>query len=241
MVHRVDGPISAYRGWDNGTDQRIWQINHELADATIFQSHYSLQKHLELGLEMRNPCVIMNAVDGDIFHPHGHIAFERQRKIRLVSTSWSDNPNKGAATYQWIEDHLDWERFDYTFVGRSPIRFQRIHMREPLSSTELAAVLRQHDIFITASVNDPCSNSLIEALACGLPVLYLHSGGHPEIVGQAGLGFSSAEEIPTLLDQLVDEYEQRQAQINLPTMEEVAERYLKVMGLHNDSTEHDDA
>jgi hypothetical protein len=72
-------------------------------------------------------------------------------------------------------------------------------------------------------------------------VLYLHSGGHPEIVGQAGFGFSSAEEIPTLLDQLVDEYEQRQAQINLPTMEEVAERYLKVMGLHNDSTEHDDA
>ena len=45
MVHRVDGPIGVYRGVDDGTDRRIWQINHDLADATIFQSQYSLRLH----------------------------------------------------------------------------------------------------------------------------------------------------------------------------------------------------
>src|SRR6266496_6114548 len=45
MVHRVDGPIGVYRGFDDGTDSRIVEINHALADATILQSRYSLDKH----------------------------------------------------------------------------------------------------------------------------------------------------------------------------------------------------
>ncbi len=54
MVHRVDGPIGVYRGFDDGTDGRIAAINGALADATILQSRYSLEKHLELGLDLRS-------------------------------------------------------------------------------------------------------------------------------------------------------------------------------------------
>lgn len=231
MVHRVDGPIGVYRGLDDGSDQYIWQINQELADATIFQSQYSLHKHLELGLKFKFPTVIMNATNPHIFHSHGRIAFDRNRKIRLISTSWSDNPNKGATAYKWLEENLDWERFEYTFVGRSPIQFNQIQMLAPVPSEQLAKLLCQHDIFITASRHDPCSNSLLEALSCGLPAIYLNSGGHPEIVGDAGFGFESPEEIPALLNQLVDEYEYRQGQIAIPTIEEVGDRYLAAMGI----------
>src|SRR5947207_8222715 len=69
MVHRVDGPIGVYRGFDDGTDRRIVEINSELADATVVQSRYSLDKHLELGLQLAAPVVIPNAVDSSIFHP----------------------------------------------------------------------------------------------------------------------------------------------------------------------------
>src|SRR5439155_19208801 len=69
MVHRVDGPIGVYRGFDDGTDRRILGVNHELADATILQSRYSLERHLELGLQLRNPVVVPNTVDPAIFHP----------------------------------------------------------------------------------------------------------------------------------------------------------------------------
>src|SRR5262249_28582015 len=68
MVHRVDGPIGVYRGFDDGTDRRIAAIN-ALADVTILQSQYSLEKHRELGLELCNPTVIHNTVDPAIFHP----------------------------------------------------------------------------------------------------------------------------------------------------------------------------
>ena len=68
MVHRVDGPVGVYRGFDDGTDDRIAALNGALADATILQSRYSLEKHAELGLDLHAPVVIPNAVDPAIFH-----------------------------------------------------------------------------------------------------------------------------------------------------------------------------
>jgi len=230
MVHRVDGPVGIYRGRDDGTDARIRAINDELADTTVFQSRYSLERHLELGLTFKDPSVITNAVDPRIFHPPAEPEPLASRRVRLIATAWSDNPNKGASVYSWLEDHLDWDRFDFTFVGRSPIRFKRIRMLSPLPSEALADVLREHDVFITASKHESCSNALIEALACGLPALYVRSGGHPEIVGNAGLGFEAPEELPMLLNQLVAEYEVHRGSISVPSLTDVADRYLVKMG-----------
>ncbi len=230
-VHRVDGPIDVYRGRDDGVDQRIHAISQRVAEKTIFQSSYSLEKHLELGMEFRNPVVILNAADPEIFHSRGRVDFSRDRKVRLIAASWSNNLNKGAPVYQWLDEHLDWERFEFTFVGQSPIVFKNIRMIPPVDSYKLAGLLREHDVYLTASRNDPCSNSLIEALVCGLPAIYLQSGGHSEIVNQAGAGFEAAEQIPELLNQVVDGYESFQSRISLPSIEDVSEQYLKTLEL----------
>src|SRR6187549_450641 len=111
-VHRIDGPIGRYRGTGDEVDRRIWDLNQKFADVTILQSRYSLEAHLSAGLSFRSPVVIPNAVDPAIFHPVGRTPWDPGRKIRLVSTSWSDNPRKGASMYKWIEDHLDWSRFE---------------------------------------------------------------------------------------------------------------------------------
>lgn len=231
MVHRVDGPIGVYRGFDDGTDDRIAAINRKLADATIFQSQYSLRKHRELGLEFKSPVVIPNAPDPAIFSASDRIPFNPNRKTRLISVSWSDNINKGAPAYQWLDEHLDWSRFEYTFIGRSPVPFRNIRMIAPVASTDLARELRQHDLYITASKNDPCSNSLLEALACGLPAIYLNSGGHPEIAGGAGFAFDIPEAIPELLKKAIFSYSSLQASIQIPSISAIARRYLEVMGL----------
>ncbi len=230
-VHRVDGPIDVYRGWEDGVDKNIHAVNLRFAEKTIFQSQYSLQKHLELGMEFKNPVVIMNAADPEIFHPRGRIQFSQNRKTRLIASSWSDNVNKGAAVYQWLDEHLDWEHFEMTFVGRSPVTFKNIRMMEPVASDRMAELFRGHDIYLTASRNDPCSNSLIEALTCGMPAVYLKSGGHPEIVGGAGAGFDSAEELPGVLEQVTSQYEAFLSRISNPSIQEVSESYLKVLEL----------
>jgi len=230
-VHRVDGPIGVYRGFDDGTDARIHEINREIADATVFQSHYSLAKHRELGMDFAEPHVIPNAVDPHVFHATGRTAFSPGRRVRLVSVSWSDNPNKGAAVYRWLDRNLDWTRYEYRFLGRVKEPFARIEQVGALPSVEVATLLRDSDIYVTASKDDPCSNSLLEALSCGLPCLYLDSGGHPEIAGQAGLAFNDATEIPGLLDRLLRSYNDYQAAISLPTIADVAGQYMDVLCL----------
>ena len=228
-VHRVDGPIGLYRGTDDEVDRKIWSFNQTFADATVFQSNYSLKAHEALGLDFRSPVVIPNAVDPEIFHAKGGLPRDPRRKVRLISTSWSDNPAKGAATYKWLEERLDWTRFEYTFVGRSPITFDRIRTLPPVDSATLAGILRQHDVYVTASRNDACSNALLEALACGLPALAVRSGGNPELVGQGGALFAGTEDLVERLDEVVSDYERRRESIRLVSLSEVADRYIDVL------------
>jgi len=231
IVHRVDGPIGVYRGHDDGTDVRIWQANAELASATIFQSRYSLERHAALGLEFREPHVVRNTVDPSIFHAEGRAPFAAAGKVRLIATSWSDNPAKGAETIRWLEERLDWDRFELTFVGRTPVGFERLRLIPPVTPAELAAILREHDVFVTASLHESCSNALLEALACGLPALYVDSGSNAELAGEAGLAFTAREQLPELLERIVDEYDERRAAIVVPTLEQVTQCYLRVLQL----------
>jgi len=229
VVHRIDGPIHLIRGRDREKDELAFELNARFASATVLQSAWSYQHLVDMGFRPVNPVMIHNAADSTIFHPRGRISFDRERKVRLISTSWSDNPRKGGPIYKWIEEHLDLDRFEYTFVGRASVQFQSIRHIPPVPSEELADILRQHDIYITASRNDPCSNAVLEALACGLPVLYFDDGGHPELVGYGGLPFSDVGEILSQLDILVGNYEMFQSAIAVPTIDDVADRYLALL------------
>jgi len=228
MVHRVDGPVGTYRGFDDGTDRRIVEINRDFADATILQSAYSLDKHRELGLALRDPVVIRNSVDPAIFHP-AQARVARGSRLRVIASSWSDNPRKGADILSWLDANLDFDSFEVTFAGNTQTTFENIQVVDPLPSEELAELLRAQDAYLAPSRDDPCSNALLEALACGLPAAYLRSGGHPELVGEGGLGFDSAEELPAVLSRLRDELDERRRAIRVPSIDEVADRYLEVL------------
>ena len=231
VLHRVDGPVALYRGFDDGADERIQALNGEFAHATVFQSQFSLEAHRELGIDLRDPIVIPNAVDPTIFRPPAAREPFEGRRVRVVATSWSDNPNKGGPTFRWLDEHLDHDRYELTFVGRTPVEFRHATVVPPVGQSELAEIIRRQDVYLAASLNDPCSNALLEALACGLPALYARSGGHPELVGVAGLGYDSPEEIPGQLDRLVVDYDEYRRRISIPGIAEVADRYLEALRL----------
>ena len=46
---------------------------------------------------------------------------------------------------------------------------------------EAPRLYRSADVYLMLKHNDPCPNTVLEALACGLPVLYSNSGGVPEL------------------------------------------------------------
>ena len=231
VVHRVDGPVSLYRGRDDGADRRIAEINEGLAQATIFQSRWSLDAHRELGLDLREPIVIPNAVDPRIFYPPREREQLAGRRVRVIATSWSDNPRKGAGTFDWLARAADSSRYEFTFVGRSTEPLDGVRIVPPVGSGELAKVLRRHDIYVAPSIDDPCSNALLEALACGLPALYARSGGHPELVGEAGIPFELRDELPAALDELVGEFDERRSRISITPLATVTDAYLRVLRL----------
>lgn len=228
MVHRVDGPIGVYRGFDDGTDRRIAAVNRDLASATILQSQFSLDKHRELGLDLIDPVVIHNAVDPAIFHPPA-MREPAQGRLRVIATSWSDNPRKGAEVLEWIDRNLDLDSYEVTFAGNTKARLERIRVVGPLASEPLAELMRSQDVYLAPSQDDPCSNALLEALACGLPAAFRRSGGHPELVGGAGIGFDDAEELPGVLAKLAAELDARRAAIRVPELADVVDRYLEVL------------
>ena len=53
------------------------------------------------------------------------------------------------------------------------------------------ALYRRAHVLLHPKVRDPCPNVVLEALACGVPVVHSESGGLPELVGNAGIGIDS--------------------------------------------------
>lgn len=228
MIHRIDGPTTLYRGEGSAEDDKIFALNKQFASATVFQSAYSFKKSYELGYRAVAPMIISNSVNNDIFHSSGKTLFSEERKVRLISTSWSDNPRKGGPFLKWLDSHLDWERFEYTFVGRVSEEFENIKHIPPKGSEELADLLRQHDVFVSVSHHEPCSNALLEALSCGLPALYRDDGGNRELVSFGGMPFEGENDILERLNQMVMGYQAYQNLIHVNSIEEIAKKYISL-------------
>ena len=224
FAHRIDGPMRLYNSDTDPRDGQVYFANEMFADGTIFQSEWSKARNQELGLEVTKPhAVISNCSDLEIFF--SEIDKKDNKKIKLFSSSWSDYIKKGFDTYGWLDENLDFDQYEYYFAGRSPREFKNIISLGPLNSSELASQMRKSDIFITASQKDPCSNSLVEGLSCGLAALALNDGGHPEIVKEGGLLFDRQEEIPHLLDQISENIVSFRSKIKVKRIWEVGTEY----------------
>jgi glycosyltransferase involved in cell wall biosynthesis len=76
-------------------------------------------------------------------------------------------------------------------VDRLGVR-SRVELVGGYAQRDAPEILRRGDVLLHTKVNDPCPSIVIEAMACGLPVVYSASGGVPELVGQdAGIGVPS--------------------------------------------------
>ena len=202
FIHRIDGPMRLYNDLSDPRDQQVYFANETFADATIYQSEWSKDKNLEMGLQPNAlNATIQNCADDKIFFPEKNKNNKPEKTI-LFSSSWSDHPKKGFSYYEYLDRNLDFEKYEYYFAGRSPINFKNIKNLGPLDSKDLADLLRKSHVFITASQNDPCSNSLIEAVSCGLQCLALNSGGHKEIVTNESSLFSDEKDLLNKLNNL---------------------------------------
>lgn len=227
FVHRMDGPTKLYNCPEDVRDNIAYKMNSYIADATIFQSEYSKKESKKGGIvENAFETVISNAPDDSVFYRKEYDE-RSNRKKRIIMTSFSSNMKKGFAVYKYIDDNLDFKKYEVVFVGNSPITFKNIKNLGVMDSQKLANELRRSDLYITASQKDPCSNSLIEAMSCGLPVIALNDGGHPELVLEGGELFNTKEEVIPLINKIFENYENYIGKIKITNFDETGKTYLK--------------
>lgn len=65
----------------------------------------------------------------------------------------------------------------------------RVDLVGQYAQRDAPALFRRAHVLLHTKVNDPCPTLVLEAMACGLPVVYPASGGTVELVGEeAGIG-----------------------------------------------------
>lgn len=199
VVFRIDGPVSLYRGKHLHYDLFFIKIVNRLADGVIYQSEWSKNELINLGINPEvNNATIINGCNQDLFKYCKRVLKSKKKKI--VISSWSSNYNKGFDVYEYLDKNVDFNFYEVYFIGNSPINFENISILPPMSHSDLALFYSNSDIYITASLNDPCSNSLIEAISSGLFCIVRNSGGHKEILKTNGLVFESVDDLLNILN-----------------------------------------
>ena len=227
FIHRIDGPMQTYRPKEAFLDNLIFKANKFVCDGTIWQSKWSQAENKKL---FPYSCpfekVIYNAPDGNVFNKKEKTFFKSYGKVRLLAASWSSNKLKGFDFYQFLDENLDFTKYQMSFAGQSPVNFKNIKPLGVLNQIELAWQMKQHDIFITASQVESCSNALIEALSCSLPCLAFNSSSNPEVIGKGGELFENKKDLLLKIDKISKNYFVYQKNIPVFSLANVAKNYM---------------
>jgi len=174
-------------------------IRRRLADHVIYQSQFIKHWWEDWYRPADAPSsVIINGVDLNRYTPHGlHERPSNHYRLLVVEGSMAGAQNSGLVHAAQLAGILS-KRFkvELTIVGRvdertknklrTPMTF-RIRFMDTITREQIPWMMRSSHLLFSAEVNPPCPNSVIEALACGLPVTGFYTGSLPELVqGEAG-------------------------------------------------------
>jgi hypothetical protein len=192
VVHRINECDE--RKNTNFVNQYLLEANNS-ADATIFVSSWLKDLFLKEGLECEKISVILSGANSNIFKQQDQFQSGENDILNIVTHHWGANWNKGFNIYKTLDEMLFLEeyknKFSFTYIGNIPnkFKFSNTNLVKPLSGSELADEIRKSDLYLTASINEPSGNHHIEGAQCGLPLLYINSGGIPEYCDGFGLMF----------------------------------------------------
>ena len=170
---------------------------NKCADATVFVSSWIKDLYSDYeGINSKLSKVILSGADSNQFNNQGFKRWNKKEKFKLVTHHWSNNWNKGFDVYKKIDDLLSENKFknlfEFNFIGRIPenLKFKNSNIISPKSGEDLSKEIKKNHFYITGSINEPSGNHHIEAAQCGLPVLYIDSGGITEYCEEYGIKYT---------------------------------------------------
>jgi glycosyltransferase involved in cell wall biosynthesis len=172
-------------------------IRARFADRVIYQSRF-IRRWWEdwYGVAKVPASVIINGVDLQTYTPNGEHDRPTDRfRLLLLEGSLAGGLNSGLFYAVSLAEKLS-AKFPMEVVvagvvdeatqrnlqSKVPVKFLGTVPRE-----KIPHLIRSSHLMYSAEVNPPCPNAVIEALACGLPVIGFDSGSLRELVtGDAG-------------------------------------------------------
>lgn len=175
-ITRPNAPPSRSR--EKAIIKNISNINHFIFNSNFIKSHYHKLSPKYIN---NNFTIIHNGCDISVFFPQPH---PLKKPFNIVTHHWSNNMNKGYKNYYELwKIFKRIKNFNFTFIGQNvPEMFEEVPIIGPFVGSELSKALTDCDFYITDSIYDSCPNHVIEAISCGLPILYRnHEGGAKEL------------------------------------------------------------
>jgi glycosyltransferase involved in cell wall biosynthesis len=164
-------------------------VSNEVASHTVFVSEWLRDHHAKKWFDATKPHSVIEAgADPAVFHPLGNCPPGSGDPLRIVTHHWSDNWSKGFDVYQEIDELIASgavKGFELWIIGRWPkeLIWKSARTHAPASGRELAALLRQCHLYVSASRFEPGAMHPVEGLQCGLPLI-----AHPDSGGTLTMG-----------------------------------------------------
>lgn len=169
--------------------------SNKCADQTVFVSKWIRDLYVsQYSMPSASHSVILNGSDRRLFNLDGKNIWDNETPLKIVSHHWGKHPNKGFAVYALLDELIGGTlkgKVEFTFIGNLPegMELKNSTYVPPVAGRELADMLKQQHVYITASRNEPGSNHQNEGANCGLPLLYLDSGPMKEYCEGFGISY----------------------------------------------------
>lgn len=188
-------------GWEAGNEPLSWALH--AADYVMYQSAFCKQSADKFLAVPRCPwSIVYNALDTSFFTPRKSNnnkndvlrilvggtqsqLYKLETALRVLSVLKNRIKNVQllvAGGFSWTRHQKQAEITVGRFLKEYNVSDQVVFLGK---YTQLNApdIFRKADIYLHPKYNDPCPTAVLEAMSCGLPIVYSKSGGLPELVG----------------------------------------------------------